>query len=130
MKDVVKRDHPDFIIKYELTEAVRLSFFPGCILNFAYDITPMIEETFYDVFPEFYQGITSMKLVGPGDVIPKKGMADMWIVSERNKAFHEERLLEKRKCYLLNGSQVIAKCRVIKISHEIEKTQLLLKHGS
>jgi len=130
MKDVVDRDYPDFIIKYELTEAVQLSFFPGCILNFAYDVSPIIEETFYDVFPEFYQGITSMQLVRPGESIPNKGMADMWIVSKRNIDFHQARLFENRKCYLLNGSHVVAKCRVIKVSREISKSQLQLNHGS
>ena len=130
MKDVVKKEEPDFRIKYELLGKTRLSFFPGCILNFAYQKTPDVEETFYDIFPEFYRGVGSSMLVESGENIPKHGVADMWIVSEKNKIFHHEALYERRVCYLFDGTKVVAKCRILKVSNELKKSQLQLKKGS
>jgi hypothetical protein len=121
MSDVVKRKKPDFIIKYELIEQVKLNFFPGCMLNFSYKPTTNIDETFYDIFPEFYQGETSAELVCAGSSIPQTGTADMWIVSDRNKKIHKQELSTNRECYLLNGSEIVAQCKIVWISNEDKK---------
>lgn len=123
MSEVVGRHNPDFIIEYELEDNIQLRHFPGCILNFSYDVNPAFRMVHCDIFPEFRKSSKSREVVGLNEIIPVKGIADMWIVSERNRLAHQNAIQKGRNCYLMKGNQIIAKCTIKKVTGNFETTR-------
>lgn len=130
MSEVVNKSLSDFTIEYELIGNLSYKHFPGCLLNFSYDNNPSMEKIFCDIFPEFIKNCVTMKLVGPNEFIPSKGLADMWIVSDMNRNFHESAIYNGRTCYLLKGGQVVAKCTIVRSSNHLKLVKLRNKNAS
>lgn len=123
MSDVVKRDWPDFVIQYELIEPDYLRHFPGSILNFSYTEFPDYNDIHCDIFPEFKKPGETSKLIAPCKPIPRKGTADMWIVSDKSRENHFNKLMEGGECYLFNGNKLVAKCSITTVYQEYKMAQ-------
>jgi len=130
MSDVVDRDIPDFSIEYELSDSVQLKQFPGCILNFSYYSSPTLQKVFCDIFPEFKVDSNSNEIISPNDFIPRKSTADMWIVSDKNRVYHEKSIYNGRICYLMQGSEIIATCKITNAMNHLKKEYNYNKVGS
>lgn len=76
MKDVVKRDYPDFIIQYEMIDDKPLHHFPASLLNFAYVMDAELKDLHFDVFPEFKMK-NKEEVLANNARIPSRGIADM-----------------------------------------------------
>jgi hypothetical protein len=127
MSEVVQRENPDFSIEYRFLDDAKIKQFPGILFTFSYTKTPSYDEMFCDIFPEFKKKSSSNELVGMNQIIPSSGRADMWIVSNRNKAFHLAKLIRGRKCYLMNGERLMAICTVKKVmaGRKVQKIRAL-----
>lgn len=123
MSDVVKRDWPDFMIEFELIESDYLRHFPASLLSFSYNENPDYNDIHCDIFPEFKKPGDNSKLIAPCKPIPRKGVADMWIVSDKSRNDHFNKLQEGRMCYLFNGAKLVAKCRVTTVFHDYKIAQ-------
>ena len=118
MSDVTMRDWPDFIVKYELVDEISLKLSPGSILFFSYQKNPQFDDIHCDIFPQFKNPNDNSKLIAPFELVPTKGSAEMWIVSDKNRQNHLNNLVEGKNCFLFFGTKLVAKCTVSKIHFE------------
>ena len=123
MKDVVKRDYPDFVIQYELIDNNPLHHFPASLLNFAYVKDAELKDLHFDIFPEFKIKNRTNEVLEKNAQIPRKGFADMWIVSEKYKELHHAALYEDRPCYLFKGDKIVGKAKIVVVYREYKMAQ-------
>jgi hypothetical protein len=114
-KDVSKRRHPGFVVRYKLADNIDRTPFQGYLISFVYDEPVNYSDFFCDVYPEFKTNLEGDQVLKPYQQIPKEGYANMWMISDKNIKSHKNMLKVGGKCYFLNGNKLIAECEVVEV---------------
>lgn len=112
-KDRLKREKPDFVVKYKIINQKRLTRLPGQGIrtDFMYADEP---NQAYIIFPEFRDERENI-ITDTSRDIPVEGIADMWIIMPEMIDFHKSKLEIGRKGYLVEGTIKMAECEIIHI---------------
>lgn len=112
-KDKLKREKPDFVIKYKIINQQRLIRLPGQGIrtDFMYADEP---NQAYMIYPEFRNEKGSI-ILDTSEAILIEGIADMWIIMPEMIDFHKSKLEIGRRGYLVEGPVKMAECEIISI---------------
>ncbi len=112
-KDRLKREKPDFVVRYKIINQRRLVQLPGQGIrtDFMYVDEP---NQAYMIFPEFRDEKGNI-ITDNSEDVSVEGIADMWIIMPEMIDFHKSKLEIGRRGYLVEGSVKMAECEIISI---------------
>lgn len=113
-KDQLKREKPDFVIKYRIINQKRLIRLPGQGIrtDFMYAEEP---NQAYIIYPEFRDEKGSI-ILDTSESILVEGIADMWVIMPEMIDLHKSKLELGKKGYLVEGTIKMAECEIISIN--------------
>jgi len=119
MKDVLKRLKPNFVVKYRFLEEKENLPYPGSMVNFMFNENESVMNIISDIFPEFKKSELGDNLIPNHKRVNKEGIADMWVISRKFISKHSEKLYVGKKCFFLNGHEIIAECEIVGVNQNL-----------
>lgn len=115
-QDRLHRD-PDFIVEYELDPCEELKESKpgqGMRLDFLYE-EDSESSNVYMIWPELLDDSENIVTDLTPGIMEPKGKANMWVVNDKFRSYHAERIRVGTKGYWVRGSFRLAKVTVIEI---------------
>lgn len=115
-RDRLNRD-PDFIVEYEIDLCEEMKGSKpnqGMRVDFLYE-EDVDKSEVYMIWPELLDSSGNIITDLNPDIIEAKGKANMWVVNEKIRPYHAERISVGTKGYWVRGSFRLARVTVIAI---------------